>query len=354
LFWRNRDDLSLSDRLRRSYYNLLRDDLEQLLIEKALVESYANFTSRNLSYPFVERRELKPRARIPKIEYDSQNSFLVIFLEDVLPDIHKKYIRFYNTNKTTKTNLIRSGTLPLDATFERTQKCLEAAHFSNFLNELLPVDYALLIQHDPAQHEGRNRYCLTHFHVRIDWPITDAAEDLARYLRYVSKDLYEKGEKNAEDLQKKFFEYHCLPEMIGGRRTAAAVAAQYLRRIPYISTVYAASSESRTLLRYNEQGTTKTVLIKLSAKEVRTIAENNAISSSEFRRHYMVSKAGHGGVFMFQTRYALTQHAVPPEDGKLREIKPENYWLTVEQQLIIPKPGTWAHSPLKCNLIYTG
>jgi hypothetical protein len=353
LYWRHRDDLSLSDRLRRSYYNLLRDDLDQFLIEKALVESFANFGARNQPYPFVERRELKPRALIPKIEYECQNSFLVIFFEDIIPDIHKKYIRFYNSNKITKTNLLRSGTLPLDASFERTQKCLETAHFNNFLNKLLPVDYALLIQYDPVQVEGRNRYCMTHFHVRVDWPITDAAEDLSRFLRYVSKDLYEKGEKYAEDLQKKFFEYHCLPDMIGGRRTAAIVASQYLRRIPYISTVYAASSEARALMRYSEQGTSKTVLMKLNKKEISAVAENNSISVTEFRRHYMIAKAGQGGVFIFQTRYALTQHALPPEDGKLREVKPENFWVTVEQQLILPRPGTWAYPPLRCNLIYT-
>ena len=62
----------------------------------------------------------------------------------------------------------------------------------NFIKELLPVDYALLIQRDTAG-ISKNRYGLSHFHVRIDWPIADAAEDMAQSLRYISKDLYEKG-----------------------------------------------------------------------------------------------------------------------------------------------------------------
>jgi len=80
--------------------------------------------------------------------------------------------------------------------------------------ELLNIDYALLIQQDPSV-KKKNRYSLTHFHVKIDWPIADAAEDLARSLRYISKDIYEKGDKYAEDAQKKFFE-PC-PDYVIGR-----------------------------------------------------------------------------------------------------------------------------------------
>lgn len=205
MYWRIRDELSLSERLRRSYYKLLRDELNQFLLDKALTSSYHNFVERDLPYPFVERRELKPRARIPKKEYEAQNSFLVIFLEDSIPPEHKKYIRFFDSNRATKTNLLRSITLPMDSDFDRTQKYLESARFFDVFDELLPVDYALLIQRDPARQMTKNRYGISHFHVRIDWPITEAAEDMARNLRYISKDLYEKGDKYAEDIQKKFF-----------------------------------------------------------------------------------------------------------------------------------------------------
>ena len=130
------------------------------------------------------------------------------------------------------------------------------------------MDYAVLIQREPKLQEGENRYTISHFHVRVDWPITEAAEDLGRMLRYISKDLYEKGEKYAEDLQKKFFEYYCLQDMVGGRRTAAIVAAQYLRRFPCLSTIYVASTESRSLIQLTERGVSKVVLVKLGDKEV--------------------------------------------------------------------------------------
>ncbi len=53
-FWNYREALSLADRLRRSYYELLRDDLDQFLIQYSLIDSYHNFVSHQMPYPFVE------------------------------------------------------------------------------------------------------------------------------------------------------------------------------------------------------------------------------------------------------------------------------------------------------------
>ena len=73
-FWSSRIELSHANRLRRSYYELLRDDLDQLLIDFSLTKSYEKFVRKNVEYPFVEKRELKPRARIPDKEYECQNA----------------------------------------------------------------------------------------------------------------------------------------------------------------------------------------------------------------------------------------------------------------------------------------
>lgn len=352
-YWREREELSLSNRLRRSYYEILRDDLEQHLIRFGLLDSYENFMERGQPYPFVEKRELKPRAILPDIEYECQNSFLVIFVEDTIPQIHKKYIRFFDVNRTTKTNLLRSKTLPLSLDeFDRKQKYLDSARFTEFLKALLPVDYALLIQRDPTV-KGRFRYGLSHFHVRVDWPIADAAEDMARELRYISKDLYEKGDKYAEDVQKKFFEYYGLPSMVGGRRTAACVAAQYFRRIPCITSVYAGSSETRALIRLSEQGVSKTVLMRLSPQELDHLAEVSDMYQRTFRKNYVLDSEEEGSVCIFQVSYSRTEQSRPPEDGKLRELKPDLYWLTVHTQQFLPLPGVWQHPPLPFNVIYS-
>jgi hypothetical protein len=352
VYWNFREQLSLANRLRRSYYELLRDQLDHWMIQSALVDSYANFSSKKQAYPFVEKRELKPRARIPDIEHKNQNSFLVIFVEDTIPSSYKKYIRFFNENKTTRTNLTEARVLSLADDFDRNQKYIEVVVFPDLLKKLIPVDYAMLIQRDPAS-RNRDRYHLSHFHVRIDCPIAKAAEMLAMNLRYISKDLFERGDKYAEDLQKKFFEYYGLPFMSGGRRTAAIVAAQYLKKLSCITTVYVGSAASRSLTRISERGTSKAVLIKLTNEEMAQLTESHHLSMYTFQKNYVVHKKEGYGICIFQVCYSCTDQASPPDDGKLRDLRPDLNWQTVSVQQILPKPGVWRYPPLPFNLIYS-
>lgn len=351
-FWSVREELSQINRLRRSYYELLRDDLDQFLLSYALIDSYSKFQSSGAPYPFVEKRELKPRARIPVTEYEHHNTFLVLFVEDTIPATFKKYIRFFNDNRTTQTNLLKAKSLPLPDVFDRNQRYIESAQFLDFVKLLLPIDYALLIQRDPTS-RLKNRYHLSHFHVRIDWPIAEAAENLAQHLRYISKDLYEKGDKYAETVQKKFFENYGLPVMVGGRRTAAIVAAQYLKAIPCISTVYVGSSETRALMRISERGVSKMVLILLDENEIRHIAGTHNLACRTFKRNYVVANQGKNAACIFQVTYAYTTHSRAPDDGKLREINPDVNWLTIGQEHILPKPGVAKYPPLPVSLVYS-
>jgi len=322
------------------------------MLQYSLIDSYHNFLDNNQHYPFVQKRELKPRARLSIREYEFQNTFLVFFVEDTIPEGHKKYIRFLDVNKAIKTNLLATDAPSLAVQFDRSHKYLESIHFYDFLKQLLPVDYALLIQRDPAT-RSRDRYLLSHYHVRIDWPIADAAEDLAQTLRYISKDLYEKGDKTAEDLQKKFFEYYGNPVTVGGRRTAAMVASQYMKRIPCITTAYVSSSESRALIRISERGVSKAVLVKFSMEQVDKIAAENRMSPETFLKNYGVVREKKSIICIFQATYAYTNHARPPDDGKLREIKPDLNWLTVGSEHLLPKPGILKYPPLPQNHIYT-
>jgi len=348
-FCKKRECLSREDRLRRSYYEVLRDELDQFVIGYSLVGSYNNFLRMKIPYPFVELRELKPRARIPSTEFDAQNSFLIIFCEDVIDDKHKKYIRYFDANKTTKTNLLHHKYFPDVENFNRNIKCFETDQFFALLRSLLPVDYALLIQRSS---QTRVQYALTHFHVRVDWPIADAAEDLAKYLRYISKDLYEKGDKYAEDLQKKLFEYYAVPVMAGGRRTAAAVAAQYFRRLDGITTVYVASSESRGLLRIDEKGVSKAVLVEIADDRIKSLAELGGMSRNSFTKNYVVARQRKSAVCILNVRYDYTPHALPSEGGRLREVKPDANWLTVAEEHIWPKPAVLHRAPIPYKMIY--
>ncbi|MCK5695192.1 MAG: hypothetical protein KAH62_01050 [Desulfobacula sp.] len=349
IYCKHRDCLSREERLRRSYYEVLRDELDQFVLGYSLVGSYNNFLRLRAPYPFVEFRELKPRARIPSIEFDAQNSFLIIFSEDFIHKKHKKYIRYFDVNKTTKDNLLKHKYFPNVENFNRNLKYFETSEFFSLLRSLLPIDYALLIQRNQRT---KVRYALTHFHVRIDWPIAEASEDLARDLRYISKDLYEKGDKYAEDFQKKFFEYYGVPVLSGGRRTAAIVAAQYFRQLPGITTVYVASSESRNLLRIDERGVSKSLLIKLPDSEIKKLANTAGITQNSFTKNYVVARQRKKFVCILNVRYDYTGHALPSEGGRLRELKPDTNWLTVSEEHILPKPSVLIHPPIPYKMVY--
>ncbi|MFH1156842.1 MAG: hypothetical protein V1793_23845 [Pseudomonadota bacterium] len=336
----------------RSYYEVLRDELDQFILGYALVDSYNNFSLRKLPYPFVEIRELKPRARIPITEFEHQNSFLVIFTENSVDQTHKKYIRYFDANRTTKTNLLKHIQIPEMEDYNRNLKYVDAKGFFDLMKTLFPVDYALLIQRDEALLS--DRYALTHFHVRVDWPIADAAEELAKDLRYISKELYEKGDKYADTIQKKFFEYYGMPVMVGGRRTAAIVAAQYFRKLEGITTVYVGSSESRALLRIDEKGLSKSVLVKFSREDVREILKTvPMMTQNSFTKNYAVSREGNFLVCIFNIQYAFTPHSLPSEGGRLREINPDPNWLTISEEQILPKPNVWKHPPIPFKIVYS-
>ncbi len=143
------------------------------------------------------------------------------------------------------------------------------------------------------------------------------------------------------------------PMMVGGRRTAAIVAAQFLKRIPCISTVYAGSSEARALIRISERGVSRAILMKFSAGQMHQIAEVNHILPRTLKRNYAVAHEGQSSICIFEAVYSYTSRAQPSEDGKLRELKSDLNWLSVSGQHILPKPGAGKYPPIPLNAIYT-
>ena len=115
--------------------------------------------------------------------------------------------------------------------------------------------------------------------------------------------------------------------------------------------------DGRKLDEYREisvqKGVTKTALMCLSKPEIDLIMSNNNITVRSFFKNYVVARRGKSGVCLFQATYDCTAHSRPPEDGKLRDINPDLYWLTVSGQHILPRPGVWKHRPLAFNYIYS-
>lgn len=346
-----RNEIAWNERFRRCLYFFLRDELDRILISEALVESYKAFKSAQIEYPFLEPRLLKPRVRIVEPEYPEHRHFIVVFHEDTLPPEAKTSIRFFDSNKVTKENLTNLALFDLQEVFHQRMRFFEDTQFPTLLKSVLATDYAVLIQRDPTI-KARYRYALSHFRVRVDWPVAKAAEDLGRYLRYVSKDLYEKGEKVGENLQMKLYEYYGFHHSAGGRRTAALVAARYMARFPHISTVYVASSEARSLTRISEKGTSKYVLIQLSEKEIKELAQMAQVKHKQFVDNYLIDKTPDYGVGLFLVGYMHNEHSMPPHDGKLRELNPDYHWLNVGMQLLVPPPWSGDARPIPLSRVY--
>jgi hypothetical protein len=93
--------------------------------------------------------------------------------------------------------------------------------------------------------------------------------------------------------------------------------------------------------------------MKFSHKELNQIAEEHQLAPTTFKKNYLVDRKGSYGVCIFQTTYATTDQSRPPEDGKLREMKPDLYWQRVDGQHLLPKPGNWKYPPIPLNLIYS-
>jgi hypothetical protein len=93
--------------------------------------------------------------------------------------------------------------------------------------------------------------------------------------------------------------------------------------------------------------------MKFTAAESQAIAAEAGISDASFGKNYVIYQEGPENVCIFQATYAYTTPSRPPDDGKLRKMKPDLSWLSVSGQHLLPRPGVKRHPPLPLNLIYT-
>ncbi len=351
--WREDFQLSRTEKQRRAIYKTLRDELDYSLLQLGITDGYKKIKKAGEEYRFVEKRELKPKSKVSEAENDLIEGFIILFCEEAIPTKLKKYIRYFDDNKVTMDNLpevvLRSGRIA--SSLLKTQRQFEHARFIDLLKSLLPVDYALLIQQDNSP-KGQTRYSLTNFHVRIDWLIDFAAEALGKQLRYISKDLYEKGETYAGDIVEKLFEYYSFHHTVSGRRTAAVVAYQLLTSTDFLSTVYVNSSESRTLTRISENEISKSCLVKMPKEHIEKLEKDEKYRVKNFRKNYLIDETKDGGIALFRVIYTHNEYSTPPADGKLRDLQQDVNWLKVTNQSILPLPKASGMAPIPYSIIY--
>ena len=278
------------------------------------------------------------------------NTFLVIICENVIKSELKNYIRFYSENSVNKKNLEYLADFTIYNKFHKNFKQFDSPKSINLMEQLLDIDYALLIQQDPTVRR-KNRYSLTHFHVKIDWPIADAAENLAKKLRYIQSNLYEKGDKGARILQNKLFEYYGCHHSVGGRRTAGLIAAQLLKQSDGISTVFVSSSESRTLYRYSERGVSKFFLVQMTEEQRDAVSEHQGVEAEYLTKNYLYPMEENYFAIL-EAAYSHTVYSRPPKDGKLRKIRPAYNWLRLTSELLHPKLDSPHATPIPYSWVY--
>ena len=349
--WIYRERLSYQEKFRRSIYEILRESLEKRLMKISLIDSFYRYLENGVEYSFLEKSELKPKSKKMEKESEYFNTFIVIFCEGVIPPELKNYIRFFPENKLIKKNVEPMVNITIYDKFNQNLKYFEKPIFLDFVEEFLNVDYALVIQQDPTV-KKRDRYALTHLHVKVDWPIADAAEDLAKWLRYTQNNLYEQGDKLGRLLQNKLFEYYGCHHSVGGRRTAGLIAAQLLRKLSFISTVFVSSSESRSMVKYSERGVSKFFLIQLTEKQIAALAQRENMAPASFKASYLYPADGYH-VGISEAVYSYTPYSKPPEDGKLRKLKPAYNWLKIRDEFHHPKTDSPNLRPINYNWVYT-
>ena len=349
--WTYRERLNYYEKLRRSLYEILRDTLETRLTKISLIDSFYNHLKSGVEYSFPDKSELKPKSKKMEKESELYNTFIVIFCEGtIIPEL-RNYIRFFPENRVVKKNVEYLANFSLYKNFNQNLRYFDKPRFLDFIQDLLNVDYALLVQQDPSV-KKKNRYALTHFHVKIDWPIADAAEDLAKWLRYIQNNLYENGDEEARILQNKLFEYYGCHHSVGGRRTAGLVASQLLRKLDLISSVFVSSAESRSMIKYSERGVSRFFLIQLTDEEISALAQREAMDSETFKSAYLYPAVDYY-VGISEAVYGYTTFSKPPEDGKLRELQPAFNWVKLRDEFLHPKGESLDIRPINYSWVYT-
>ncbi|MEJ2589010.1 MAG: hypothetical protein P8165_15840, partial [Deltaproteobacteria bacterium] len=179
----------------------------------------------------------------------------------------------------------------------------------------------------------------------------DAAEDLAKWLRYIQYNLYENGEEEARILQNKLFEYYGCHHSVGGRRTAGLIVAQLLRQLNCITSVFVSSSESRTLYRYSEWGVSKFFLIQFTEDQVDALAQREDMDSEFLKSRYLYAEKNEF-LGVLEAAYTHTPHSTPPEDGKIRKLRPAYNWIRLSHELLHPKPDALEAKPVPYSWVY--
>ena len=96
----------------------------------------------------------------------------------------------------------------------------------------------------------------------------------------------------------------------------------------------------------------KFFLIQLTDKQTSAIARKEGMDPEAFSASYLYPADGFS-VGISEAVYIHTPYAKPPEDGKLRRVKPAYNWLKLRDEFLHPRAGFLNLRPVNYSWVYT-
>ena len=105
------------------------------------------------------------------------------------------------------------------------------------------------------------------------------------------------------------------------------------------------------MIKYSERGVSKFFLIQLTDRQITALAQKEEMDVKNFKSAYLYPAEGYY-VGISEAVYAHTEYSKPPEDGKLRKLRPAYNWLKLREELLHPNDSSLNASPINYNWVY--
>lgn len=325
-------------------YWATRDKVFQLLLQYTLIESYQKFVNKQAAYPFVTPAMVRPGAISATKEHALHNTCLITLLDAALPDKLRKHFRCRKGNQVSRENIADvAPDLPNLNFYNDLHKDASHEGFTSLLRMLLPLDYSLLIQNCGGPDLASKKMELSNFHVRIERLTDNALRNLGIHLNFLERSLYEKGDEFIEMLEKKFFEYYNFYHNAGGRRAAAAHAAQLLFREKLPGTIFVGSQQDRRLTLLTTNGVSQQTrveqffFIKLEDEVYDAFLDFGKKNGIDVKKNYLIQPGSKEGLVVLRAEYEHTTTGQPNPNDLLRdELEIHEKWVRLKEEAIIP------------------
>lgn len=106
------------------------------------------------------------------------------------------------------------------------------------------------------------------------------------------------------------------------------------------------------MYKFYERGISKSFLIQIPEKQIEAIAEREHMRHDTFVSNYLY-EGGKTYFAVLEAFFGHTLHSRPPEDGKLRKLKPAYNWLKLNEELLHPKMNILDAMPIPYNWTYS-